>query len=120
MLGCSEEWRDVSISTTTVNGRITYRGRPISGGWIELLPAEGSLGYLRSSPLDADGRFQIERVSEGVHVVRVVNPPFSLTSVGPVEARSRFETPMSPARVMVREGDELLIELREFEFRTAR
>jgi hypothetical protein len=76
--GCSEELGPEPRITTTITGRVHIRGRPVSGGWIEFLPAEGTIGHLRSAPLRRDGTFEASKVAVGRNAVQIVHPPIPL------------------------------------------
>ena len=84
--GCSEELGPEVMRTTSVHGKITQTGRAIDGGWIEFLPADGTVGNLRSAQIKPDGTFSADRVPIGSVAIRLLDvniiPPF------PVNART--------------------------------
>ena len=84
--GCSEELGPEGMRTTSVHGKITQTGRAIDGGWIEFLPADGTVGNLRSAQIKPDGTFSADRVPIGSVAIRLLDvniiPPF------PVNART--------------------------------
>jgi hypothetical protein len=71
--GCSEELGPVRMPVTRVKGVVTQGDRPVSGGWIEFTPVEGTLGNLRSARLGPDGRFDADGVAVGKNAIRFVN-----------------------------------------------
>jgi hypothetical protein len=73
--GCTEELGPVPMPVTRVQGVVTEGRRPISGGWIEFLPVDGTVGNLRSARLKSDGSFDADGVPVGESVIRLVNAP---------------------------------------------
>ncbi len=73
LCGCTEELGPVAMPVTTVQGVVTEGILPVSGGWIEFTPVEGTIGRLRSARLGNDGRFVAEGVAVGINQVRLVN-----------------------------------------------
>lgn len=59
------------MKTTTVAGRVHLRDRPITDGWVEIVPVSGTVGVLRSAKLGADGRFAAEKVPVGEVAIRM-------------------------------------------------
>ncbi len=64
--------------TGEVRGVVVEAGRPVEGGWIEFIPVDGTVGNLRSAPIEAKGSFRADRVSVGLNSVRLVNAPIRL------------------------------------------
>ncbi len=71
--GCTEELGPVPMPVTRVQGVVTEGRRPISGGWIEFLPVDGTVGNLRSARLGSDGSFNADGVAVGENAIRLVN-----------------------------------------------
>lgn len=71
-VGCAEELGPEPMETTTVAGRVLLGGRPVGECWIEFLPTDGTVGRLRSAPVDAAGRFTADGVARGAVAIRVV------------------------------------------------
>jgi hypothetical protein len=71
--GCSEELGPVPIHVVTVHGSVRESGRPITRGWIEFFPVDGTVGNLRSARLAPDGSFTVDGVAVGRNLVRLVN-----------------------------------------------
>ncbi|HEY2159652.1 MAG TPA: hypothetical protein VGH33_28770 [Isosphaeraceae bacterium] len=97
--GCANELGPESFPSSRVEGTIRIAGRPVSSGWIEFLPAEGTAGNLRSAPILRDGTYGVDGVPRGRVVVRLVGvygPPIP-TSLGPVELAT-FRSFLSPIR----------------------
>lgn len=78
--GCSEELHPVDMPVTRVRGVVTTGGRPVSGGWIEFIPADGAIGNLRSARIGPDGTFDADRVAVGTNAIRVVDAAIEPTS----------------------------------------
>jgi hypothetical protein len=76
--GCREELGPVAFPTTRVSGAVLEAGRPVSGGWIEFLPVEGTVGNLRSAPIRADGGFEASGVAVGRNLIRLVHAPIRI------------------------------------------
>lgn len=70
--GCAEEIGPEPMPTAPVAGRVFLSGRPLSGGWLEFLPVEGTVGRLRSARIGPDGTFRAAGVAEGTVAIRVV------------------------------------------------
>lgn len=75
--GCREELGPEQFNTTRVIGKIVVGGRPVDKGWIEFLPADGTVGRLRSAPIRTDGTFEAERVAVGWNRIGLVNVPLA-------------------------------------------
>src|SRR5207253_905083 len=71
--GCSEELGPVPMRVSRVRGVVREGSRPVSGGWIEFFPVDGTIGNLRSARLRADGSFDADGVAVGVNLIRLVN-----------------------------------------------
>jgi hypothetical protein len=71
--GCSQELGPEVFPTTSVKGTITLSGRPISAGWIEFNPVEGTKGNLRSAPIQPDGSYSAVGVPVGRVTVNLIN-----------------------------------------------
>jgi hypothetical protein len=91
--GCREELGPVPLATTRVSGEVQEGGRPVAGGWIEFLPVEGTVGNLRSAPLDRNGRFEASKVAVGRNVIGLAAAPIRLPG-----GRRLFRTQASPIR----------------------
>jgi hypothetical protein len=103
--GCTSELVPESFPSSRVEGTIGIAGRPVSSGWVEFLPAEGTMGNLRSSPILRDGSYRVDGVPRGRVVVRLVGvygPPIP-TSLGPVEVAT-FRSFLSPIRRVIDAG----------------
>lgn len=79
--GCSEELGPEHMPVARVKGFVKEGVRPVSDGWIEFIPVDGTVGNLCSARLHADGSFVAEHVPVGVNLVRLVNAPLSSPSV---------------------------------------
>lgn len=119
LAGCAEELGPVDRPTARVTGRVRIGSTPVGGGWVELIPAEGTTGDLRSAPLRPDGSFEADRVAAGTVTIRLVNPPVPLPGF-PSEPRVGFDQFTSPIRREVRDGDSLDIDLRAEQIRFLR
>jgi hypothetical protein len=104
--GCSEELGPVSLPVTRVKGAVTEGGRPLSRGWVEFYPVEGTVGNLRSAPLRSDGSFEADGVAVGRNLIRLV-------SAGVRKELAIFSQFQSPIRreIPARLGEPLKIDL---------
>jgi hypothetical protein len=71
--GCKDVLGPVPLRTTRVRGVVREGKRPVSGGWIEFLPVDGTVGNLRSAPLRGDGSFEADQVAVGENGIRLVH-----------------------------------------------
>jgi hypothetical protein len=71
--GCSEELGPEPMPVTRVNGSVTEAGRPLSHGWIEFFPLDGTVGNLRSARIRTDGSFEADGVAVGQNLIRLVD-----------------------------------------------
>jgi hypothetical protein len=63
------------MPVTRVQGIVTEGRRPISGGWIEFMPVDGTVGNLRSARIRSDGKFDADGVAIGQNAIRLINAP---------------------------------------------
>jgi hypothetical protein len=75
LAGCREELGSVAFPTTRVSGVVREGGQPVSGGWIEFIPVDGTVGNLRSAPIARNGRFEVSQVAVGCNAIDVVHAP---------------------------------------------
>jgi len=61
------------MPVTRVKGSVTEGGRPLSHGWIEFFPLDGTVGNLRSARIRTDGSFEADGVAVGQNLIRLVN-----------------------------------------------
>lgn len=73
LAGCSEELGPESMPVTQVKGSVTEDGRPLSHGWIEFYPVDGTVGNLRSARIRPDGSFAADGVAVGQNLIRLVD-----------------------------------------------
>ncbi|WP_169979163.1 hypothetical protein [Tautonia rosea] len=81
--GCDQEWGPDGIPSAEVSGRIHCTGDPLTRGWLEFIPVDGTIGRLKSVSIRPDGTFLAEGVAPGVVAIRVVaadlpGPEYSL------------------------------------------
>ncbi len=93
LAGCSEELGPEKMVVTRVTGFVARGVRPVSSGWVEFYPVEGTVGNLRSARLHADGSFVAENVAVGTNLVRLAN-----SSISAEGARNVFGAYTSPIR----------------------
>jgi hypothetical protein len=93
--GCSEELGPERMPVTSVAGTITESGRPLSRGWVEFFPVEGTIGNLRSARIERDGSFQTDGVAIGRNLVRLVNA--DIKTPGLSRIFSSFQSPIRRA-----------------------
>ena len=91
--GCAEELGPERWQTTRVTGVVTEGKKPVGRGWIEFLPADGTVGTMRSAPLGPDGRFEAVGVAVGTNRIGVAGAP-----IGNREFRRLFDPLGSPIR----------------------
>ena len=92
--GCAEELGPERWETARVSGVVTLGKVPVGQSWIEFLPAEGTVGTMRSAPLGADGRFVAEGVAVGVNRVGIDGAMVGV----PGDLRRYFDPLGSPIR----------------------
>ncbi len=80
LVGCSEEWGPEAIPHTTAEGVVSYSGRPVDRGWVELMPIDGTLGDLTSARIGPDGSFRFDRAPVGELAVRLVDVPLGVSA----------------------------------------
>jgi hypothetical protein len=85
--GCAEELGPVAMPVTRVRGVVKAGQRPVAGGWIEFVPADGTVGMLRSAPVRADGTFDTDGVAVGTNAIRLVDSPIASAADVPLFAR---------------------------------
>jgi hypothetical protein len=90
--GCGEELGPEPMRTTRVSGVVRVGDRPVGGGWIEFIPADGTVGNMRTAPLASDGSFVATRVAVGTNIVGLAHAPIALPG------GRLFETYNSPIR----------------------
>jgi hypothetical protein len=107
--GCSEELGPVPMPVADVRGVVREGSRPVSGGWIEFFPVDGTIGKLRSARLRADGSFDANGVAVGENLIRLVNAPME----SPLAYR--FRSFASPIRRKIPEhgGEPITVDLFE-------
>jgi hypothetical protein len=71
--GCANALGPERLPVVPVFGVVTEGGRPLSQGWIEFFPVDGTVGKLRSARLGKDGSFQADKVPVGRNLIRLVN-----------------------------------------------
>jgi hypothetical protein len=69
--GCTEELGPERMPVAKVSGRVTEGGRPVTGGWIEFYPIDGTVGKIRSARLRPDGSFETDSVAVGLNLIRL-------------------------------------------------
>lgn len=73
--GCSEELGPEKMPTAEVNGKVLFEGKPVSGGWLEFHPVDGTVGKIRSAPIARDGSFHCDAAAVGRCTIQFVQPP---------------------------------------------
>jgi hypothetical protein len=106
LAGCREELGPVAFPTTRVSGVVREGGRPVSDGWIEFFPVDGTVGNLRSAPIAADGRFEVAQVAVGWNAIDVVNAPIRWP-----EVQSLLNARGKPIRRAIPEGTATNLEI---------
>jgi len=111
--GCAEELGPEVMVTTSVHGTVKQSDLPVRGGWIEFIPADGTVGNQRSARINSDGSFAADRVPVGSVAIRLMGitivPPFPLE---PRAAQRTFGSyPPAIRRVIPKEPSTLNLEL---------
>jgi hypothetical protein len=99
-IGCHDILGPEQMPVATVDGKVSQRGAPITRGWIEFVPVDGTVGRMRSAPLRGDGTFHAIKVPVGRNLIRLVNVDYDPKVLGPVahELRRVFGAFTSPIR----------------------
>ncbi len=119
LAGCGRAFGPEPMRTATISGRVLIDGKPLTRGWLEMMPADGTIGLLRSAPIGRDGSFRIDRVPVGTVAIRFAGPPIPGTGLPRID-RFLFEIRRSPLirRTIGPEGGpmnlDILDEAREF------
>jgi hypothetical protein len=92
-LGCHDALGPEKMVTTTVLGSVTQGAKPISQGWIEFVPVNGTVGRMRSARIQKDGTFHATKVPVGINLIRLVN-----TDIENFDLRHGFGSFASPIR----------------------
>jgi hypothetical protein len=74
--GCHDALGPEKMPVATVDGRVSVKGRPLSKGWIEFIPVDGTVGRMRSARLRGDGTFHATKVPVGLNLIRLVNADY--------------------------------------------
>ena len=64
-IGCRDVLGPEKMPVATVDGKVSQRGKPVTRGWIEFVPVDGTVGRMRSAPLHPDGTFHATKVPVG-------------------------------------------------------
>lgn len=72
MTGCAEEWGAEPFPTSRVRGRVHQSGEPVTAGWLEFMPVDGTIGRLRSVSIGVNGNFEAEGIPIGRVALRLV------------------------------------------------
>jgi hypothetical protein len=90
--GCGSALGPERFRTVKVSGRIVEGREPVNGGWIEFIPVDGTLGNQRSARIQADGKFEADKVAVGENALRLVNAHVRLP--GGAQLFGAFTTPV--------------------------
>jgi hypothetical protein len=102
---CSEELGPARMAVARVKGVVREGSQPVSSGWIEFYPVQGTVGNLRSARLRPDGSFEAERVPVGTNLIRLVNVP--LSSAGAKQVFGAYTSPIR--RVISAQSTETIV-----------
>lgn len=106
--GCAEELGPPARETTRVSGVVREGSTAVGGGWIEFLPTLGTVGNMRSAPIDRNGRFEAKGVAVGLNRIGFTGAPIKIPGwrryFDPL--RSEVVRPIPPGRT-----DNLTIDL---------
>lgn len=73
--GCGGAFGPERMETTAVSGRVRVGDRPVTRGWVEFMPVDGTIGRLRSAAIRPDGSFSATKVPVGRVAIRIAGPP---------------------------------------------
>jgi hypothetical protein len=108
--GCSEELGPERMIVTRVKGVVQHGQSPVSGGWIEFMPVEGTVGKLRSARIRNDGSFEAEHVPVGLNLIRLPHAP--LGSRGAERLFGSYRSPIRRA-ILAQSTLPLVIDVRD-------
>ncbi len=111
--GCAEELGPEPMRTTRVRGTVKQLETPVRGGWIEFIPAEGTVGTQRSARIQENGSFEADHVPIGEVAIRLMDitvvEPFPIS---PKDARRIFGSfPPAIRKTIPEQPSELNLEL---------
>jgi len=70
--GCDPRGQTFDYPVARVEGRVTCRGEPVRGGWVEFHPQPPTVGHVSTAKIGRDGSYQARRVAVGMHRVQIV------------------------------------------------
>ena len=73
-IGCSEERPGEALPKITVEGKVIREGKPLTSGWVEMVPVDGGKGVMQSGPIDPNGHYLATGLGPGLHGFRVIVP----------------------------------------------
>ncbi len=96
-------------SKGTLSGKVTYRGAPLPGGTITIVPEKGNAAQTMSGKIESNGTYSVANVPAGAVKVsiRVSEPtPFAEARIPPSEIAAKgneaFKPPANSAQPTVR------------------
>ena len=92
MTGCGDALGPVPLRVASVRGVVREGKRPLSGGWVEFFPVDGTVGNLRSARIQSDGSFEAEGIAVGKNLIRLVNA--HIESPGAAQLFASFQSPI--------------------------
>jgi hypothetical protein len=105
-MGCGDVLGPEHMPVAAVHGKVTQRHKPVTRGWIEFVPVDGTVGKMRSARLDSDGSFHATKVPVGLNLIRFVNIDWD-----PIQMRRIFGTFTSQIRRQIAEKDNPTLEI---------
>ncbi len=70
--GCGEELGSTKMPTAPVRGQVRIGSTPLTRGFVEFRPVDGTVGRLRWARIGPDGRFATDGVAVGTVGLRFV------------------------------------------------
>jgi hypothetical protein len=104
--GCGDVLGPETMPVASVDGKVSQRGKPVTRGWIEFVPVDGTVGRMRSARLHSDGTFHATKVPVGLNLIRLVNIDWD-----PIWFKRTFGAFTSPIRRVIRENDNPPLEI---------
>ena len=114
VIGCSQELGRERLATAHVKGTVKLMSRPLSVGWIEFWPVQGTLGNFRVAPLKPDGSFELSGVAVGRNRIVLAHAPLGdiFTPIGTVPGQMFTHLSDSPIEREIKlEGNTLDLDL---------
>ncbi len=71
LIGCGNFLGPEDFKTARVEGKVRVGSQSVTGGFIEFLPTDGTVGIMRSAPIKLDGTFVVDHAPVGRNAVGI-------------------------------------------------